>query len=246
MAAGGDGTIRGVALALAAQPGPHVPLALAPLGTANNIARTLGLTELTENLLLGLSNPLRLPFDLGLIQAPWGEARFLEAFGFGLFAVGMESYAPDEGKSLLRAARATFDTLRNYSAKDWTVQIDDEDFSGRYLMVEVMNTSAMGLRLRLAPEADPSDGLFDIVLVREDDSVGVAAYLTRLASGELEKLENITIKRGKRLTLAWDGSPVHYDEEVAGDESGQSQGGTVTVEIQPGALELYLPKDYFG
>ncbi len=244
IAAGGDGTIRGIALALAAQPGPRVPLALAPLGTANNIARTLGLTERTEQLLLGLSNPLRRPFDLGTIHAPWGESRFLEAFGFGLFASGMSAYDPDEGKSLLRAARAAFQTLRGYEPKDWQLSIDGEDISGRYLMVEVMNTSAMGLRLRLAPGADPGDGLFDIVLVREDASVGMGTYLTHLASGELETLDNISIRRGKKVTLAWDGSPVHFDEEVRGGEG--DGGGEIRIEMQAAALELYLPKDYVG
>ena len=243
VAAGGDGTIRGVALALA-QSELQVPLALAPLGTANNIARTLGLTERTESLLLGLADPLRRPFDLGFIRAPWGEARFLEAFGFGLFAEGMATYGPDEGKSLLRAVRAAFSTLRTYGARDWTLEIDGEDVSGRYLMVEVMNTAAMGLRLRLAPDADPSDGLFDIVLVREDEGVGMGAYLARLAAGELEQLGNITVRRAKTLRLQWNGSPVHFDEEVQGGEG--VSGGELAVEIQEGALELYLPKDYVG
>ncbi len=112
VAAGGDGTIRGVALALAAAKS-KVPLALAPLDTANNIARTLGLTETTENLLRGLAHPCARPFDLGAIRAPWGEARFLEAFGVGLFAHGMERYNPDEGKNLFRAAQAAFEPLRS-------------------------------------------------------------------------------------------------------------------------------------
>ena len=155
VAAGGAGTIRGVALALA-QTGRGVPLALAPLGPANNIARTLGLKDTTENLLRGLATPRKRPFDLGLIHAPWGESLFLEAFGFGMFAQGLAIYQPDAHKSLVRAARAAIRTLRHYEVSEWQLELDGEDLSNRYLMGELMNTAAMGLRLRLAPVPTPA------------------------------------------------------------------------------------------
>lgn len=241
VAAGGDGTIRGVALALAAAKS-DVPLALAPLGTANNIARTLGLTDTTENLLRGLAQPCVRPFDLGYIYAPWGEARFLEAFGVGLFAHGMERYDPDEGKSLFRAAQAALETLTQYEAREWQLTLDGRDLSGRYLMLEIMNTAAMGLRLRLAPDADPSDGLFDVVLVREDERISFQTYFSKLAAGALETLPNIDIVRGRHLKFAWDGLPLHFDEEVRGDDPTRVPGGEINVEMQAGALTLWLPR----
>ena len=241
VAAGGDGTIRGVALALAAL-GSSVPLALAPLGTANNIARTLGLTDSTETLLRGLADPQPRPFDLGLIRAPWGEARFLEAFGVGLFAEGLRQYSPDERKSLVRMAHAAIETLTQAEAREWQCDLDGRDLSGRYLLLEVMNTQAMGLRLRLAPDANPSDGLFDVVRVSEDDAVGFGAYLTKLVEGDLETLPNVEIVRGKRLNLRWNGLPLHFDEEVRGDDPAREPGGELELTMQAGALTLWLPK----
>lgn len=244
--AGGDGTVRGVALALAGKPGRRVPLAIAPLGTANNIARTLSLTASTRDLILGLAAPQKRPFDLGLIRAPWGESRFLEAFGFGMFAQGLARYNPDERKSLFRAARAAIRTPTRYEAKAWRLELDDEDLSGRYLMVEAMNTAAMGLRLRLAPGADPGDGLFDVVLVCEDENIGMNSYLVKLTAGHLQNLSNVTVRRARRLRVYWDGSPVHFDEEIRGPDGGSVLGGygggVIEVEIQAGALELWLPQ----
>ncbi|CAA9559315.1 MAG: hypothetical protein AVDCRST_MAG86-474 [uncultured Truepera sp.] len=223
-----------------------MPLALAPLGTANNIARTLGLKDTTENLLRGLAAPQKRPFDLGLIHAPWGASLFLEAFGFGMFAQGLAFYRPDAPKSLLRAARAAVRTLKHYEAREWLLELDGEDLSNRYLMGELMNTAAMGLRLRLAPGADPSDGVFDLVLVREDKSVGIDDYIVKLTAGHLENLPNVTVRRGRRLKLQWDGLPLHFDEEIRGAEDGSvlggSEGGALVVEMQPGALELWLPQ----
>ncbi len=241
VAAGGDGTIRGVALALAAA-NTNVPLALAPLGTANNIAHTLGLTDKAETLLRGLATPCARPFDLGLIRAPWGEARFLEACGVGLFAEGMERYRPGEGKSLFRASQAALETLTHYEARAWQLSLDGRDLSGRYLMLEVMNTTAMGLRLRLAPDADPSDGMFDVVRVREDARISFQTYVGKLVAGDLETLPNIDVVRGRRLKLAWDGLPLHFDEEVRGDDPARGPGGDLEIEVQADALTLWLPE----
>jgi len=242
VAAGGDGTVRGVALALARRPGGGVPLAVIPLGTANNIARTLGLTDTTETLLRGLSTPRPQPFDLGLIRAPWGEARFLEAFGVGLFARGMKHYDPGGGKSLFRALRAALRALTQGEAAEVRLELDGVDHSGRYLMVELMNTAAMGLRLRLAPGANPGDGLLDLVLVREDEGVGTHSYLVELAAGELETLPSVTVTRGRHLKMQWDGLPLHFDEEVRGDEDGGTPGGPLEVVVQAGALVVWLPQ----
>lgn len=244
VAAGGDGTVRGVALTLA-QLGSSAPLAPLPLGTANNIARTLGLVGTTEELLRGLATPYRRPFDLGCVRAPWGEAHFLEAFGVGLFAHGMAQYDPEGGKSLLRAARAAFGTFWRYEARDYRLELGGEDYSGRYLMLEVMNTAAMGLRLHIAPGADPSDGLFDVMLVREDETVSPFRYLRGFASSGLDGFPNVLRVRTDAVKLLWDGLPLHFDEEVRGDDesdNGRSvRGGDLTLTLQPGALTLWLP-----
>jgi diacylglycerol kinase (ATP) len=244
VAAGGDGTVRGVALALAKRPGPRVPLAIIPLGTANNLARTLSLTDTTETLIRGLTAPQRRPFDLGCVRAPWGSSWFLEAFGFGLFAYGMTHYAPAQGKSLFRALRATVRALTRYEAQSWQLELDGRDISGRYLMAELMNTAAMGLRLPLAPGADPSDGLFEVVLVAEDDTVGLTDYLTHLAAGTLPQLPNVTVTQGRHLTMHWDGSPLHLDEEVRGEALCGGKEGVIDVELEAGALELWLPGNH--
>lgn len=240
VAAGGDGTIRGVALTLA-RLNPRAALAPLPLGTANNIARTLGLKARTETLLRGLARPRTRPFDLGHVRGPWGEARFLEAFGLGLFAHGLARYNPKGRKSLVRAAGAAFRTLAGHEAREVQLELGGRDRSGRYLMVEAMNTASMGLRLQLAPGADPGDGVFDVILVREDRQVSPYAYLRRFVWGGLDRLPNVERVRTSSLRIVWDGLPLHLDEELRGDLQGGGSGGELSVGVQPGALTLWLP-----
>jgi diacylglycerol kinase (ATP) len=81
--AGGDGTIAEVLTRL---PDRAMPVALLPLGTANNIARSLGIAgtpqELVETWKIDNTHPL----DVGTVKASWGTSRFLEGFGVGVFA----------------------------------------------------------------------------------------------------------------------------------------------------------------
>ncbi|HSQ04008.1 MAG TPA: diacylglycerol kinase family protein, partial [Burkholderiales bacterium] len=85
--AGGDGTVGRVAKALV---GRHVPFTALPLGTANNISRTLGLTDLSlEQLIAGWARGRRAKFDIGIADGPWGLRYFIEGMGAGLFAWNM-------------------------------------------------------------------------------------------------------------------------------------------------------------
>ena len=84
--AGGDGTVRQAARALA---GSRVPLAILPLGTANNIAKSLGIEGEVREVVAGWKRARTVPFDLGVARGQWGESRFLESVGSGLVTAGI-------------------------------------------------------------------------------------------------------------------------------------------------------------
>jgi len=74
LVAGGDGTVGKVAEKLI---GTGLPFSVLPLGTANNLARTLGFRQSKEQLIAGLSKGKRADFDVGLASGPLGETLFL-------------------------------------------------------------------------------------------------------------------------------------------------------------------------
>ena len=84
--AGGDGTVSQAAGALV---GGHVPMAILPLGTANNIAVSLGLDRPLPELIAGWPAARRRALDVGMARGDWGERLFLEAVGTGLIPWGM-------------------------------------------------------------------------------------------------------------------------------------------------------------
>ena len=89
--AGGDGTVARVARRLRNR---DIPLAILPIGTANNIARALGLNGDIEALISHLRRAKPKRLDIGVARGPWGKRRFLEAVGFGTIAKAIAHSGP--------------------------------------------------------------------------------------------------------------------------------------------------------
>src|SRR5436190_17673928 len=85
LVAGGDGTVSKVARRLVAMDS-EVPLAVLPLGTANNFARSLGFCLSPKELIEQVNDGKCDTFDVGLARGPWGKRYFFEGAGAGLFA----------------------------------------------------------------------------------------------------------------------------------------------------------------
>src|SRR5690606_15012592 len=130
--------------------------------------------------------------------------------------------------------------------------IDGEEITGEYLMVEVLNTKAVGPRLSLAPDADPNDGFFDIVCVKNDERTHFLRYVTGLLTQGFDKVPNVQRYSGKRLEFVWKGFPIHVDAEIHPQTNGNGptsaeiqaaidEEATIIFELLPHSLELWLP-----
>jgi diacylglycerol kinase (ATP) len=235
--AGGDGTIRAVATRLLNR---NVRIAPLPLGTANNIARTLGLNGKPVEILAGLADPIERDMDLGCITTPYGVDYFLEAMGIGVFADVLEKYDPKDGKSIGRSFTTLLRTLNDYQPKFFHAFVDGVDVSGSYVLFEVMNTPTMGYHYRLATDAKPDDGFFDLVLIHANQREAYLKFIKAVLTGTLEKLPNVSIHRGRKLEIAWRGFPLHIDGEVAGADW-MKEHKPPPQQTEPGMLDVSKP-----
>lgn len=236
--AGGDGTVRATALHLAGQDG--VRLALLPMGTANNVARTLGVTGDPLDVIAAYACTRTLPLDLGRVTAPWGTDLFLEACGCGVFAEVLAEYDPEEGKSPLRAIGALATTATNFDPLPLTLTLDGQlQPEARYALVEMMNTKATGPRLSLATSADPTDGQLNVIRVNAEGREGLLAHLAALARGSFEELSSVQNDPVRCAEIPYLGQAFHVDGEVRPAQPGVS--GMVRVEVWAGALSVVVP-----
>src|SRR5438876_2200919 len=99
IAAGGDGTVHKTAWQLLDS---GIPLAILPLGTANNLARSLGFTGSVEEILQSVHCGKGQPFDVGVARTASRTEYFLEAAGGGLFADYFPVAEANEKRMLLQ------------------------------------------------------------------------------------------------------------------------------------------------
>jgi diacylglycerol kinase (ATP) len=254
--AGGDGTVNRVARHLV---GTGVPLAIVPVGTANNIASALGISGKPKKLVAGLESAKPLTFDVGLVRGPWGESRFFEGVGVGLLAEAIclaaskkEAGAkPDnqERQEFMRELRFLRRALLDFPPLRWRVTLDGEDASGEYLLCEVLNTSLIGPRLCLAPKAVPTDGLLDVILLDEAQRERLHQYLVDRLKGDAgpPKLE---VRRAREVQISIEGVAVRIDDRIkragARVESEAASNGdpwatVIDVRLESGTLTVMVP-----
>ena len=199
--AGGDGTVREAARALA---GTGVPLAILPIGTANNVAKSLAIEGSVAENVERWRGAKRVPFDLGIARGQWGESRFLESVGAGFVPAGIEAAqehpahkTEDARTELERAIEGYIEALGRLQARRWTGTVDGSPIDGEFLLIEILNIPSVGANLVLAGTADPSDGYFDVVTAKEAEREAIGDYLRRLREGKDATL-SLPTRRARR------------------------------------------------
>lgn len=216
--AGGDGTVGQVFKELA---GSRVTATVLPVGSANNIARSLGLAEAEDvaELVRAWPNAIRRPYDLGRVEAESGESVFVETMGGGIFGEvlaraervnGDEADGDEKVELGLRLLSRVIDEVRSYR---WRLELDGEAVTEELLAVEAMVIGETGPNIPLAPEADPGDGLLDVVLVRREHRAGLAAYVEARLDGRSPPPPQLEVRRARRVRMRFpDGCPLRLDD----------------------------------
>jgi diacylglycerol kinase family enzyme len=239
VAAGGDGTVGDAVRAIA---GRGVPLAVLPLGTANNIAFTLGLTQPLEQLARSWHGGLARPLDIGELQTPDGPRQFVEGVGGGLVEACMASFRRQplhRGEpppwQLVRALRRYLQTLPRLQTRRWWYSVDGEPRTGDFLLVEVMNARAVGPNLEFAPDASASDGLLTVVTASESDRPALSAYFKDRLAGR-DAVLRLTTETARAVDLH-DPQTLHVDDELVR----LSAGSQVSMRVDAGAVTVLVP-----
>jgi diacylglycerol kinase (ATP) len=238
--AGGDGTVARVVRRMV---GRRTPMTVLPSGTANNIARSLGLLERPfEELVRGWQHGRRVKLDVGTASGPWGERRFVEGVGAGLFARLLARPAKNKKKGVEGALRR----LKQFAARCEPVELaallDGRDISGRYILLEALNLPYVGPNLHLAPDSRPGDGHFDVVLVTEAERERLLLYLEQWQDNR-ERLAVLPSQRGRRLQIEWTAFELHIDDKLRPKEKAgpDEVAGVVEARLDGAAVELLVP-----
>lgn len=243
LAAGGDGLVGKVAQRLI---GRQTPMSVLPLGTANNLARSLGFAVSPKKLIAQLDRGARRGFDVGVARGPWGRRYFFEGAGAGLFADYLrdpkEIYPTSEPISKAEEMKRHIVELRrelqDYRARRWEIVLDGKDLSGNYLLWQALNIRSIGPVLTLAPAAHTNDGRLDFVAAREEDRTTLLEYLDARLAGVKRKFP-LKVKRFQRMRV-WCKKPLHFDDTIWPESSKKPpEPCQIEFTVRPAALGIW-------
>lgn len=189
IAAGGDGTVNGVINGLAAE---KATLAVLPMGTANVLAKELGIKSLADAVARIVAGRTR-PLTVGLLEAGGVRRRFLLMAGIGVdgnIVRGVrerEKRAAGKGAYLLSAARH----LRDWERERLEVTAVDGRIECH--SVVVCNAARYGGRYILAPGAELFTPEFQVVCITADTRSAYIRLALAIISGRV--MENRDIIR---------------------------------------------------
>ena len=167
--AGGDGTVEDVLQPLV---GTSTALGILPLGSAMNLARSLGIPRDLADAARVISHGKVLAADIGRVgDGPY----FVEAAGVGLDPVLLADWVRDRGQGA--RVRQTIAWLRNAEPVQVAIRADGQDeVIVRSLLVRVANSPYFGLGSMLAPGVRIDDGRLRLLVYRDWGVRDLARY----------------------------------------------------------------------
>ncbi len=234
-AVGGDGTWNNVGAEIF-RSRSGACLGLIPGGTGSDLARTLGvpfgnLDGCVRIIRQGRTRAI----DVGLVDG----RPFFNVAGFGFdIAVIEDSRRKRFWRGHLVYLLSALRQLRSYKGFDLRMTAAGRDLGSRpSLMLIVANARHFGGVFRIAPEADPADGLLDAVHFGNGNLRRRLAVMKALIAGTHRRAPEVTMVRAGTLTLSFAAPPAF---EVDGEWI-QSENKDIEITVAPGALPVLAP-----
>ena len=226
VAVGGDGTVR---LALQAIADTPTVLGIVPAGTGNDFARAFGLRP-GADLAAAVARALGPPRAVDAIRTPRGWVATAVTGGFS-GDVNRRATAMRFPSGRGRYTAATLTTLPRLRTRPVVVTADGRRRSFDAAFIVVANTAFFGGGMAICPEADPSDGLLDVLVVGAVGRVELLRLFPKVFKGTHVTHRKVSQFRGRVVEIDGD------ELELWGDGDPLAP-APLRLEAMPGAVRL--------
>ena len=239
VAVGGDGTVNEVVNGIA---GLDVELALIPRGTGGDFVRTLGIPrKLDRAVEVALRGRTR-AIDLGRGRYRSWAGEDEESYFANIASAGMSGAIAKRTNETSKAlggkvsyAWATVAVFSRWRSDEVRVRVDGTEQAGRMHDVIVANGRYLGGGMKMVPEAEPDDGLLDVLLIGDLTKRDLLLTMPKTYRGKHLPHPKATLLRGTTVEID---APEPLPVELDGEQPGTTP---VCFEIVPRALRLRVP-----
>jgi diacylglycerol kinase (ATP) len=234
VAVGGDGTVHQALQAVAGQP---VGFGVVPAGTGNDFAAGTGVPAdpyaAAGAIVAALRTGREHRVDLARMTGDAGEARWFGA----VLAAGFDAIVNERANRMRwprgprRYDLAILLEMARLRPRAYQLELDGVDHGFEGTLVAVGNCASYGGGMRIVPDADPCDGLLDVVIAAPLGRAALVRLKPRLRHGTHVTDPRVTTFRARQVRLS--------AEDIIGYADGERI-GPLPLEITcvPGAIRL--------
>jgi YegS/Rv2252/BmrU family lipid kinase len=237
---GGDGTVNEVVNGLAGREGPE--LAVIPRGTGRDFVRTYGIPHKLDDALSTARDGRTREIDVGRARFRSWQGEPAEWYFANIASAGMSGAIAKRANETSKALGgkvsyfwATFAVFSRWRTSELTVTVGAETRRARMHDVVVANGRYFGGGMMICPEAEPDDGVFDVLLIGNLTKRDLLLTLPKTYRGKHLPHPKAELLRGPTVEIE---APEPLPVELDGEQPGTTP---ARFEIIPRALRLRVP-----
>jgi len=225
---GGDGTLNEISCGFFnAQSGRAInddaAVGIIPSGTGSDFIRFMKVPREFEKSAARIKNSPNKKIDIGKITyggaAGGNRSQYfinVADFGLGAEVIRNISNVNTASRGAFTYYRGLLSTMMTYRSKNVKLTLDGQrQLQGEYLIGAVANGRIFGGGMVIAPQAEPDDGYFDLVLIESMKKLEILANSRLLYSGAIAKNPKVHIIKARNIKVeSSDEVHIEYDGEV--------------------------------
>ena len=205
---GGDGTINEVVNGLYnAGNIKEVTLGIVSTGAGADYIRTIGTPRHFINACHRLTNPRNLAVDLGVVEY-LSNGQITKRLFVNFAGLGFDAEVVKATTRRFKALGSTpsylmglLTTFLFYETKQVSLVLDGQPEERKVWTILMSNGKYGGGGMLAAPDADPSDGLFDVVVIDDLSKLDLLKSLPRIYKGTHLSHPKVTVKRAREIDI---------------------------------------------
>ena len=229
LVAGGDGTVD-TAVNYMKRLNINIPIAILPVGTANDFAKFIGMSENIEEACEQIVNSIPKKLDLGKVN----DKYFINVASTGLFTDVSQKTDVNLKNTIGKLAYYVkgLEQLTNLRKLKVRVKSENAIFDGNMYLMLIFNGQTAG-NLKFAYKAEIDDGLLDIIIIKAGMIKDTIALFIKMLRGDhLENTTGLLYFKSNKIE-------VYCEEGIVTDIDGErGPDFPLTVECIKGGLEV--------
>lgn len=195
VAVGGDGSVNDIVAGLL---NTNTALAIIPKGSGNGMARTMGIPLKEEAAIEVINGNNSIMMDIGYAN----DRPFISNAGVAFDALISKKFAKSVKRGFAIYSWLVTRYLWTYKEWKWNITIDDKEIEEKAFIISVANGKQFGYNFQIAPDANWTDGLFDVIIIKKFPKLLGGLLVLRAMNGTITKSPYVDYYRAEKVTLS--------------------------------------------